>query len=147
MIHSYSKLKAFYQCPRMYYYYYYSKGYSKPPVKYGILRRLFRWITKVYKNMKQTKLSHSYSALSKYDKCPKQYYYLRVSKEAKDVGNVYSKAGERIHKALEERLLYPAKGLPEDLAEHEPMCKSVEKIVKNLEPRFRGMGCRATIMP
>ena len=51
-----------------------------------------------------TQLAHSYSSLKMYENCPKRYYHQRITKEVSDSGSEATRYGERVHKALEERL-------------------------------------------
>jgi hypothetical protein len=51
----------------------------------------------------------SYSALTRFENCPKQYYHLNVAKDVKDEGNEYSSEGNEIHAALYKRVV---KGTP-----------------------------------
>lgn len=72
-----------------------------------------------------TKLAHSFSSLKMYENCPQRYYRQRILKDVRDVGSAASKEGERVHKALERRLDEGLQ-LPKDLANAEPVCKSIE---------------------
>lgn len=60
----------------------------------------------------------SYSSLTKYETCPKQYFLVRVSKEAKDVQGEAAIWGDRVHKAIEQRILNK-KPLPEGMQQWE----------------------------
>ena len=51
-----------------------------------------------------TQVSHSYSSLKMYENCPKRYYHQRITKEVSDSGSEATRYGERVHKALEDRL-------------------------------------------
>ena len=55
--------------------------------------------------MTSIQLTHSYSALKLFENCPKRYYHQRIARDAKDEGGEASKHGERVHKALEKKLL------------------------------------------
>jgi len=74
-----------------------------------------------------TKLSHSHSALKLYDNCPKNYFHQRVEKSVRDEGNAVTAYGERIHKALEDRL---GKGEPlsQEARRYEALCSRLEKL-------------------
>lgn len=49
-------------------------------------------------------LSHSYSSIKMYDNCPHRYWHQRVIKSVVDQGSDATLYGERVHKALEDRL-------------------------------------------
>jgi PD-(D/E)XK nuclease superfamily len=51
----------------------------------------------------------SFSALARYENCPKQYYHISVKKDVKDEGSEYSEEGQIIHKGMYERI---TKGKP-----------------------------------
>lgn len=78
------------------------------------------------------KLSHSYSSIKLYENCPYRYFRQRVLKDAVDEGGEASKHGERIHQYLEVRLKESA-ALPQEIANYEPLCASVERISKGGE--------------
>lgn len=75
-----------------------------------------------------TKLSHSYSALKLYDNCPKNYFHQRVEKSVKDGGNAVTAYGERVHKALEDRL-GKSEPLPQETRKYEALCARIETLV------------------
>lgn len=64
----------------------------------------------------------SYSALTGYETCPRQYYHLRVVKDIKEKPSPAMLEGNRIHKDLELRVK-DGRPLPEDLKKYEPLCK------------------------
>lgn len=72
------------------------------------------------------RLSHSYSSIKLFENCPLRYYRQRIKKEVIDEGGEASKHGERIHTFLENRL--KGSGLPAEVEQYEPLCKSVEKL-------------------
>jgi len=72
-----------------------------------------------------TKLSHSFSSIKMYENCAKRYYHQRIAKEVTDPGGEASIYGERVHKALEERLR-DGVDLPEEVAHHEKIVHSIE---------------------
>ena len=78
------------------------------------------------------KLSHSYSSIKLYENCPYRYFRQRVLKDVVDEGGEASKHGERIHQYLEVRLKESA-ALPQEIANYEPLCASVERISKGGE--------------
>lgn len=67
-------------------------------------------------------LAWSYSALTNFETCPYQYYRLKIKKDIKEEPSRAMLEGNRVHKALEDRV---AKGrpLPPDLKQWEPMCR------------------------
>lgn len=73
-----------------------------------------------------TNLSHSYSSIKMYDNCPKRYFHQRIEKSVKDEGSAVTMYGERIHKALEDRLSEARAELGREAASYEPLCKSIE---------------------
>lgn len=76
------------------------------------------------------KLSHSYSSIKLFENCPYRYFRQRIVKDVKDEGGDASKAGERIHKMMEDRLKDKTP-LPEEAASHENLCQAVEVMSKN----------------
>jgi len=77
------------------------------------------------------RLSHSYSSIKLFENCPLRYYRQRITKDVKDEGGEASKHGERIHAFLENRL--KGAGLPVEVAQYEPLCKSVEQLASQGE--------------
>jgi hypothetical protein len=77
-----------------------------------------------------TRLTHSHSALKLYDNCPKNYFHQRVEKSVRDEGNAVTAYGERIHKALEDRL---AKGEPlsREASRYEALCARLETLAES----------------
>jgi PD-(D/E)XK nuclease superfamily len=73
------------------------------------------------------RFSWSFSALSQFDVCPRQYSAHRFYCTVKDQETDAIIWGKRVHKAIELRL---RDGLPltEEFAAYEPYCRSVEKI-------------------
>ena len=74
-----------------------------------------------------TQLSHSYSSLKMYENCPKRYYHQRITKEVSDSGSEATRYGERVHKALEERLL-DDNVLSQETIQYEALCNSIAKM-------------------
>ena len=69
----------------------------------------------------------SYSALSCFENCPKQYYHRYILRE-KEPETEVAKHGTEVHKALEERLKdHVKKPLPIAYIPYEKMARSVEK--------------------
>ena len=66
----------------------------------------------------------SFSALETFERCPKQYYHLKIAKDVRDKGGQAADYGKEVHKAFENRLI-KGKELPLDLRHHEP---SLEKL-------------------
>ncbi len=51
----------------------------------------------------------SFSALTRYENCPKQYYHISVAKDVKDEGSEFSEEGQIIHAGMHNRI---CKGKP-----------------------------------
>jgi len=51
----------------------------------------------------------SFSALTRYENCPKQYYHISVAKDVKDEGSEFSEEGQIVHSGLYNRI---CKGKP-----------------------------------
>lgn len=66
----------------------------------------------------------SYSALSAFETCPKRYYLTKVSKQVQEPQTEATLWGNKVHKALEHRLV---KGtpLPDTMTEFEPIAATV----------------------
>jgi len=78
------------------------------------------------------RLAHSYSSIKLYENCPYRYFRQRIVKDVVDEGGEASKYGERIHQYLEMRLKEDAE-LPQEIAQYEGLCQSVERIAANGE--------------
>ena len=65
----------------------------------------------------------SYSAISTFENCPKQYYHRYILKQ-KEPDTVQTKHGTEVHKALEDRI--NGVRLPEAYLKYEPLCKSID---------------------
>lgn len=72
--------------------------------------------------MAKKQFAWSYSALTAFETCPFQYFRLRVKKDIQEAPSKAMSDGNRVHKALEDRV---AKGrpLPPDLKQFEKMCR------------------------
>mgnify|MGYP000595494109 CR=1 FL=1 len=66
----------------------------------------------------------SYSGLTKYEQCPRQYQKIYVTKETVDVGFDASNWGNRVHEALESRVR-DGVALPEGMTQHEALAKTI----------------------
>jgi CRISPR/Cas system-associated exonuclease Cas4 (RecB family) len=66
-------------------------------------------------------LAHSYSSLKLFDNCPKRYYHERISREVRQETGEAQLHGERVHKALEKKLLKEEE-LPPDLDKFTTVC-------------------------
>jgi hypothetical protein len=65
----------------------------------------------------------SYSSLTKYETCPKQYQILRVTKQAKDSQGEAAIWGDKVHRAIEQRIISKTP-LPEGMQQWERIvCK------------------------
>lgn len=60
----------------------------------------------------------SFSSLSKFETCPRQYQMVRVTKQVKDLQGEAAIWGDRVHKALEQRVL-TKQPLPEGMQQWE----------------------------
>lgn len=70
--------------------------------------------------MATKRFAWSYSALTGYETCPKQYYHLRIAKDIREAPSAQMEYGNYVHKALELRVK-SGKPLPQDLKQHEPL--------------------------
>lgn len=62
----------------------------------------------------------SYSALTRFENCGKQYYEINVAKNVKDEGNEFTAAGQEVHAALYQRICKDKK-LPLNMRHYEKM--------------------------
>lgn len=70
----------------------------------------------------------SYSALSRYENCPKQYYHINVVKDVKDsYGSDQGNEGDLIHKALHRRVIQGTP-LPLEFRQYEKVAARFEKV-------------------
>jgi hypothetical protein len=60
----------------------------------------------------------SFSALSRYTNCPRQYYHLNIAHDFKEIEGDANKWGLRVHDAMADRILH-AKPLPEGMQQWE----------------------------
>jgi hypothetical protein len=67
------------------------------------------------------KFAWSYSALTGYETCPKQYYHLKVAKDIQEAPSAAMLEGSNTHTALEQRVR-DGKPLPLNLRKHEKLC-------------------------
>ena len=79
-------------------------------------------------------LTHSFSSLKMYENCPKRYYHQRITKEVVDSGSEATRYGNRVHKALEERLDSDSP-LSEEAIKYEDMCATLQNVKKR--PHFQ----------
>lgn len=88
----------------------------------------------------------SYTALSTFENCPRQYYRRYILKE-KEPETSEMKWGNEVHKQLEERLKFD-KPLPEGMRQWEPLAGSVKKAArgKDLQTEF-GFGVESDLKP
>lgn len=68
------------------------------------------------------KFAWSYSALTGFETCPKQHYHLRVKKDIREAPSEAMQWGNRVHKALEDRVK-TGRPLPDSLKQHEQLCQ------------------------
>ncbi len=76
---------------------------------------------------KEIKLAHSYSAIKLFENCALRYYRQRIVKDIRDEPGEASIYGDRVHKALENRLKSGA-DLPDHLEFAEGYCQSIENL-------------------
>ena len=70
----------------------------------------------------------SYSALGRYETCPKQYYHVNVAKDVKDeFSSAQGNEGDLIHKALHKRLINNTP-LPLEFRHYEKVAARFEKV-------------------
>lgn len=69
-------------------------------------------------------ITWSYSALTQYENCPRQYHKKYVSKEVVDLGSEASRWGNRVHEALEFRIRDGVE-LPEGMEQHEALAATI----------------------
>lgn len=73
-----------------------------------------------------TKLTHSYTAIKKFEQCPLRYYRERVLKDVQDEMGEAAVYGDRIHKALEHRI--KTGEMPEETARYEKLVRAFEAL-------------------
>ena len=76
-----------------------------------------------------TNLTHSFSSIKMYENCPLRYYHQRIIKSVQDKGSDATLYGERIHKALEDRLRDGTE-LSDEAKHFEGLAKKVEQSTK-----------------
>ena len=69
-------------------------------------------------------LAWSYSSLTAFETCPKRYYLTKVTKEVKEPQTEATMWGNKVHKALEHRLVN-ATPLPDSMAAFEPLAETI----------------------
>lgn len=74
-------------------------------------------------------LAWSYSSLTAFETCPRRYYLTKVSKEVSEPQTEATLWGNKVHKALEHRLVKAAP-LPESMEMFEPIAASVAEKAK-----------------
>ena len=67
----------------------------------------------------------SYSALTSFETCPKQYWHYRIKRDVKESKSQATDYGTEVHKCFENRLI-KGKKLPLDLRHHEPVMAKLE---------------------
>jgi hypothetical protein len=73
-------------------------------------------------------LPWSYSALSAFKQCPRNYAELKVYKHYKDEGNEKAKWGTHVHEEFEKALSRNDYKLPDNLSQYEPYLKSLRAL-------------------
>ena len=71
-------------------------------------------------------LSHSYSRLDMFAKCPKRYYHQVIAKDVKDKTFDATAVGIRIHESMDNRLSVETP-LISEAEKYEPLCRNVEQ--------------------
>lgn len=74
-------------------------------------------------------LAWSYSSLNAFETCPKRYYLTKVSKEVKEPQTEATLWGNRVHKALEHRLVKNTP-LPDGMETFEPLAATISEKAK-----------------
>lgn len=71
--------------------------------------------------------SWTYSQLEKFETCPKQFYHVRVARDYTEPPTEHTKWGERVHKAMEERVQLGTP-LPEGMEQWESIAAKLAKL-------------------
>lgn len=71
--------------------------------------------------------SWTYSQLEKFETCPRQYYHVRVKRDVVEPPTEHTIWGERVHTALEHRVLHGTP-LPDGMQQWEGIAKSLVKL-------------------
>jgi len=69
----------------------------------------------------------SYSALTQYETCPKQFWHYRIKRDYKDAGNDTSKYGEMVHKSFKEYIF-----------DNRPLPLSIKHMAEFVDPYKHG---------
>jgi hypothetical protein len=69
----------------------------------------------------------TYSQLDNFETCPKKFYHIRVAKDVVDPPNEHSKWGERVHTALEHRVL-EGTPLPEGMQQWDEIANKIMQL-------------------
>lgn len=77
------------------------------------------------------KFAWSYSALTQFETCARQYYHLRVKKDIVEAPSPQMQDGNRQHKMLELRIK-DGTPLPSDMRDLEPLMRRIERIPATL---------------
>lgn len=75
--------------------------------------------------MAQKKFAWSYSALKTFEQCPRKYYHTAIKKDFVEEKGEQQKWGDRVHKALEERITQPAKAQPIEFHKYLPIADRI----------------------
>ena len=78
----------------------------------------------------------SYSALSAFETCPRQYFLTKVTKEVKEEESQALRWGNTAHKMLENRVK-ANKPLPETMEQHEPLIAKLVKLPGEIKPEWK----------
>lgn len=66
----------------------------------------------------------SHSGLSKFETCPRQYYFTKVAKTVVEPATVHTDWGNRVHSALEHRIM-DGTPLPDGMQDYEPIVQKL----------------------
>lgn len=73
------------------------------------------------------KITHSHSALKRYENCPHQYNQIVVTKQVNDIQSKAGAYGEAMHKAIELRVAYGTP-MPPNFSQHEQLADFISQI-------------------
>lgn len=71
------------------------------------------------------KFAWSYSSLSAFETCPKQFYHKRVAKDVVEPESEHLRWGNEVHKAFEDYLKGVERGYPDWFEQWKPICNAI----------------------
>jgi PD-(D/E)XK nuclease superfamily len=83
-------------------------------------------------NVSNKRVAWSYSVLSQFKTCPKQYFHEKILKDFKQAENEHSSYGKEVHKALELRVS-KARPLPPNMRQYEPV---IDKLARTTGEKY-----------